>query len=167
MMRMNILMTCRNPGGKPSKPGKPFERPEGENWVRKTFNDNCSWDLTIGNWEEPTKSLRMLHHVWGRNMIIQNLSIALCCRRIPMETHRDLLLKGTFHFSTLRCGTRSQWRSGARGFQSSTAPSSLTPTSTVIRSISHLFPFTFTSKTFKFQILHQNDKKYTKKRKIQ
>ena len=40
MLRMMKIVMCRNPGGKPSKPGKPgggkpFERPEGENWVRR------------------------------------------------------------------------------------------------------------------------------------
>lgn len=34
LSRAPLLERAKNPGGKPSKPGKPFERPEGENWVR-------------------------------------------------------------------------------------------------------------------------------------
>ena len=51
----------RNPGGKPSKPGKPgggkpFERPEGENWV-------IFWILST------TKSHQLLLVIWAENFI--------------------------------------------------------------------------------------------------
>ena len=51
----------RNPGGKPSKPGKPgggkpFERPEGENWV-------IIWILST------TKSHQLLLVIWAENFI--------------------------------------------------------------------------------------------------
>ena len=77
---------CRNPGGKPGKPGgggKPFERPEGENWVRRRSNQlNLRWSSRIVLRATDTNGIHWME--WRLNGIHFHFHLQVR-NRIPME----------------------------------------------------------------------------------